>query len=203
MKKGKVKAILTNSPVMNRPHPGRDLQVYLGVSTEAISATLVQEQPHIRLIYFVSRALQEVETHYQQVEKDALVLLNAARRLQSYFQSHQVVVRTDHPISKILRKLDLVGRMVGLAVELSEFRLRYEPRGSVKGQHLAHFAMELPQAESGGEWSLYVDGTSGRAGGGAGVVLEGLGGFLLEQSLVFKFKRSNNQVEYEALIAGL
>lgn len=39
--------------------------------------------------------------------------------------------------------------------------------------------------------------------GGAGVVLEGPNELLVEQSLVFKFPISNNQAEYEALIAGL
>lgn len=48
-----------------------------------------------------------------------------------------------------------------------------------------------------------MDSTSGWASRGAGVVLEGSGGFLLEQSLIFKFKASNNQAKYEALIAGL
>lgn len=50
--------------------------------------------------------------------------------------------------------------MVSWAVELLEFGLRYEPRGSVKGQHLADFAVELPLAEN-DQWNLYVDGASG------------------------------------------
>lgn len=77
-------------------------------------------------------------------------------------------------------------------MELSEFGLRYEPRGLVKGQHLAYFAMELSQGVLGDHWNLYVDGASGRMGGGATVVLEGPNGFLLEQSLIFKFQASNH-----------
>ncbi|XP_017431870.1 uncharacterized protein LOC108339241 [Vigna angularis] len=172
---------------MNRPVPGGDLHIFLGVSETAISAVLMQERPQPRLIYFVSRTLLDVETRYQRVEKVALALLNASRRLRPYFQSHQVVVRTNFPISKIIRKPDLAGRMVAWAVELSEFGLRYEPRGSVKGQHLADFATELPSSGQ-DEWSLYVDGASGRTVSGAGIVLEGPNGFLLE---------------LEALVAGL
>ncbi|WVZ13203.1 hypothetical protein V8G54_017733 [Vigna mungo] len=137
------------------------------------------------------------------IVKVALALLNASKRLCPYFQSHQVVVRTDHPISKILRKPDLAGRMVGWAIKLSEFGLRYEPRGSVRGQHLINFAIELPHIITSDEWNLYVDGASGRMSGVVGVVLEGPNGFLLEHSLVFKFKASNNQTKYEALVAGL
>jgi ribonuclease HI len=48
-----------------------------------------------------------------------------------------------------------------------------------------------------------VDGASNIKGSGAGVVLEGPDGVLIEQSLRFAFKASNNQAEYEALIAGM
>lgn len=114
-----VKTILTNPPVMRRPTPGYELQLYLGASDEAVSAALTQEKPKAKLVYFVGRALHGPETRYHVIEKIALALLNASKRLRPYFQNHQIVVRTDHPISKILRKPDLAGRMVGWAVEFS------------------------------------------------------------------------------------
>lgn len=94
--------------------------------------------------------------------------------------------------------------MIGWSVELSEFGLKYEPRGSVKGQYLADFVAELPQGgQEHTQWMLFVDGSSGRQGGGAGIVLEGPNGIMVEQALIFRFKVSNNQAEYKALIAGL
>lgn len=104
----------------------------------------MQENPKFKLVYFVSRSLKDVEIHYQQVEKVALSLLFVVRHLRSYFQGHQVVVRTDYPIAKILQKPDLAGRMIGWSVEFSEFGLRYGLRGSVRGQHLENFAVKLP-----------------------------------------------------------
>lgn len=92
--------------------------------------------------------------------------------------------------------------MVGWAVELSEFGLCYDPRGSVKGQHLADFTTKLPLTTR-DEWNLYVHEALGCATSGVGILLEGLNGFLLKHSLIFKFKVSNNQAEYKALIAGL
>ncbi|MCI69008.1 gag-pol polyprotein, partial [Trifolium medium] len=59
-----------------------------------------------------------------------------------------------------------------------------------------------PAAEKTSPWTLSVDGASNIRGSGAGVVLEGLDGVMIEQSLRFAFKASNNQAEYEALIAG-
>jgi len=48
-----------------------------------------------------------------------------------------------------------------------------------------------------------VDGSSNQLGSGAGVILEGPNGVLIEQSLRFAFKANNNQAECEALIAGI
>lgn len=58
-----------------------------------------------------------------------------------------MVVRTDHSVAKILRQLDLASQMVGWFMKLSEFILHFESRGSVKGQHLAEFAVELPEKD--------------------------------------------------------
>lgn len=54
-----------------------------------------------------------------------------------------------------------------------------------------------------GAWFLSAEGASNLAGSGVGIVLEGPEGILIEQSLRFEFKASNNQAEYEALIVGM
>ncbi|XP_068497746.1 uncharacterized protein [Phaseolus vulgaris] len=75
-------------------------------------------------------------------------------------------------------------------------------------QIFADFVVELSaetthNAGSDDRWVLSVDGSSNQLGSGAGVILEGPNGVLIEQSLRFAFKASNNQAEYEALIAGI
>ncbi|XLT39608.1 hypothetical protein HN873_070900, partial [Arachis hypogaea] len=52
-------------------------------------------------------------------------------------------------------------------------------------------------------WELYVDGSSNKTGSGAGIILVDKRGTQIEVSLRFEFPASNNQAEYEALIAGL
>ncbi|MCH94258.1 gag-pol polyprotein, partial [Trifolium medium] len=101
---------------------------------------------------------------------------------------------------------DLAGRMVAWAVELTEYDITYVPRGSIKSQALADFILELtspPGDPNTQPWTLSVDGASNLRGSGAGVVLEGPDGILIEQSLRFAFKASNNQEEYEVLLAGM
>lgn len=52
-------------------------------------------------------------------------------------------------------------------------------------------------------WSAYIDGSSNRSGGGAGLVVTGQGDFRLAYALRFDFKASNNKTKYEELIAAL
>jgi len=153
-------------------------------------------------MYIVSRTLHSAETRYQMIEKVALALVLTARRMHPYFQNHSIIVRTDYPIFKILSKPDLAGRMIGWSVELSEFDIRYEPRGVIKSQCLTDFSAELtPLPILSGGWTLYVDDSSNKTACGAGVVLEGPGDLFLEQALQFGFQATNNQAEYEALLA--
>ena len=123
--------------------------------------------------------LQGPEERYQAIEKAALAVVFTARRLRHYFHSFTVIVMTDMPIRKVLQKPDITGCVVRWSVELSEFDIHYESRGSIKGHVDADFIVELM---SGGphpdprdfQLILSIDGSSNQQGSGAGVILEGL-----------------------------
>ncbi|RDX83584.1 Retrovirus-related Pol polyprotein from transposon 17.6, partial [Mucuna pruriens] len=175
----RMKAMLATPPILVRPEPGQPLYLYMSVTETAISSIMIQEKEKEQcLVYFISKTLQGPEKRYQKIERGALALVVASRRLRPYFQSFSIIVRTDLPIHQVLRKPDLAGRMVAWSVQLSEFDISFERRE--------------------GEWCLSVDGSSNQTGSGAGVILEGLDGILIEQSLHFDFK-----AKYEALLAGM
>ncbi|CAL2265890.1 unnamed protein product [Prunus armeniaca] len=52
-------------------------------------------------------------------------------------------------------------------------------------------------------WILHVDGSANQQGCGAGLVLTTPDGGKVEYALRFNFRTSNNEEEYEALLAGL
>ncbi|XP_077226392.1 uncharacterized protein LOC143859620 [Tasmannia lanceolata] len=52
-------------------------------------------------------------------------------------------------------------------------------------------------------WELYVDGSSNKLGSGAGLILTGPENFVVDYAVRFGFRASNNEAEYEALIAGM
>ena len=118
--------------------------------------------------------------------------MTSARRLRPYFQSHPIIVKTDHPISQVLKKPELTGRMIAWSVELSEFDISFEPRGPVKSQALADFIADLTTEHHEETWDLYVDGASSTNGSGTGIILEGPRGITVEHALRFNFKASNN-----------
>ncbi|XP_061344902.1 uncharacterized protein LOC133290804 [Gastrolobium bilobum] len=97
------------------------------------------------------------------------------------------------------------------AIELSEYQISYEPRASIKAQALTDFIAEMTHAgavenqnsETQATWKLYVDGSTNAKGSGAGMIVENPDGVVMEHSLTFDFNTTNNQAEYEAMIAGL
>ena len=98
------------------------------------------------------------------------------------------------------------------AIELSEFDIRYRPKTTIKGQILADFVMEFTSVELVEAtqttpdlpiWRLSVDGAANAQGSGADLILTSPKGIDIEYALRFGFRASNNEAEYEAVIAGL
>ena len=169
-------------------------------------------------IYYVSKSLLDAETRYSQLEKLALALIHAARKLRPYFQCHPITVLTTFPLKTILHKLELSGRLTKWAVELSEYDISYKPRTALKSQVLADFIADftpnsqvqaekelchLTEGQTSGTWELHVDGSSNVRGSGLGLVLTSPQGEKIEQAIRCGFKATNNEAEYEAMIAGL
>ncbi|GAU29723.1 hypothetical protein TSUD_264590 [Trifolium subterraneum] len=139
-----LKVFLASPPILTRPQLGSPLYLYLAVSENSMSSALVQDiKGKEKPVYFVSRIFRGAEIRYQKIEKLSLAVVTTARRLRHYFQSHKIVVKTDHPIKHVLKKPDLAGRMVAWAVELSEYDITFVPRDNIKSQILADFILEL------------------------------------------------------------
>ena len=131
----KIKHYLTQPPILSSPQPGERLYMYLTVSDYAISAVLFHCPTHKeqKPIYYVSREMVDAETRYSKIEKIVIALQSAAQKLHSYFQAHPIIVLIDQPLHNILHKLNLSGRMLQWAIELSEYVIEYQPRLSMKG----------------------------------------------------------------------
>nr|GEW60659.1 reverse transcriptase domain-containing protein [Tanacetum cinerariifolium] len=107
--------------VMDMPSP-KNSQEMQSLTNEAVSEVLVTKRDGRKMtLHYVSLSLQGAETNYASMEKLALALVHAARRLMRYLQAH--------PIK---------------AVELGAYGITYVPRVAVKGQVLADFLADTP-----------------------------------------------------------
>ncbi|KAL5540825.1 hypothetical protein UlMin_043795 [Ulmus minor] len=176
-----LKTYLGRPPLLSKPQEGELLILYLAVSKGAVSSALIREEEGLR----------------------------------PYFQAHTIIVPTKFPLKQILQKPDTSGRLAKWSIELGEFDILFKPRTAIKGQALADFIAEFTYQPTSLElakelvpspsslWHLYVDGSSTDNCSGAGVILVSPERVRLSCALRFRFKATNNQAEYEALLAGL
>ncbi|GJZ18487.1 reverse transcriptase domain-containing protein [Tanacetum coccineum] len=152
-------------------------------------------------------------------EKEELIIYLAAAKetvsavLMTKREAKQMAIDF---VSRALRGLELnytsMEKLVLALVHASK-RLK-RPRVSVKGQILADFIVKIIEEDSPDTpmeeekelpepWILFTDGSSCTDGSGAGLILINPEGVEFTYALRFRFYATNNEAEYEALIAGL
>ena len=208
-----LKMYLSSPPILVSPSKGELLTLYLAVSDFSTSAILVRDKDRVQhLVYYCSRALRGAEERYPRMEKLILALVTTAQNLRPYFQDHTIEILTEYPMKLVLHKPETSGRLMKWAIELREFDIRYKPKTAIKGQVLADFIMKFTSAEPTENtqtttnlptWRLSVDGATNAQGSGARLILTSPEGIDIEYALRFRFQASNNEAEYEAVIAGL
>ena len=204
-----MKKYILSPPLLSPSMPGEELYLYIAVSQVAVSAALVRDEGGSqRPVYFISRAFRVTEERYPRMEKLAFALITATRKLKPYFQAHTIEVLTDQPLKRAMSSPEAAGRMALWAIKLSEFDVQYRPRTAVKGQIVVDFIAEYTQPEDKrveGQklWSIHTDESSNQSTGGAGVVIQTPEGDKIECMIRLDFPTTNNEAEYEALVAGL
>ncbi|XP_075475795.1 uncharacterized protein LOC142512308 [Primulina tabacum] len=199
-----LKKHLAELPILAKPQPGEKLWIYLFAIEFAVSSVLVREEgADQKPIYYVSHALRGAELKYSEVKKIALALVMTARKLSPYFLSHPIVVLTNSPLGRIMTHVEVSGRMVKWTVELGEYDIEYKPRAAIKAQALTDFLIEIIQPVEEEVWRVCVDGASNLSGCGVGVVLIAPSEEKIKQALRIDSRVTNNEAEYEAVLAGL
>ncbi|XP_022891607.1 uncharacterized protein LOC111406405 [Olea europaea var. sylvestris] len=187
-------------PFLSKPKPGDILQLYLAISNEVINIVLIREEGATQLPT-TSKVILSPETRYPDMEKLALSLITASRKLRPYFHAHTIHVLTNFPLRQVLQKPDASGKLLKWAVELSEFDIVFKIRVAIKGQALANFVAEfanVPKVEEVMEpvepptWNLFVDGLAGDTGLGAGVFLVSPEGLRLAKEMQVRRLRINS-----------
>ncbi|GJT14740.1 reverse transcriptase domain-containing protein [Tanacetum coccineum] len=183
-----MKKLIAEIPMLTAPKEKEELIIYLAGAKEAISAVLMTEK-----------------------EGKQIPCKHVAEKI---LPSTRIVVITDQPIKQLLSNSKISGRMLKWKFELEGYDIQYRPRASIKGQILADFIVERPKEESPDEpmtkpkeipkpWTLFIDGSSCIDGSEARLILTNPEGVEFTYAMRFTFEATNNEAEYEALIAGL
>nr|GEX04524.1 hypothetical protein [Tanacetum cinerariifolium] len=166
-----------------------ELVIYLAAAKEAVSTVLMTKRDGKQMpIYFVSRALKGLKINYTLMEKLILALM--------------------------LSSLEVAGRLLKWRFKLEGHDIHYRPRTSVKGQILADFIVERPKDDLSYTpmkdkeelldlWILFTNGSSCIDGSRASLIITNPKGMEFTYALRSRFRATNNEAEYEALIAGL
>ncbi|GJT00161.1 gypsy type transposase [Tanacetum coccineum] len=183
-----MKKLITELPTLTAPMEREELTVYLAAAREAASAVLMTEREAKQMpVYFASRTMQGSHNHCHH--------------------------RPTNQADTVVRQ-EVAGRLQKWSIELGEYDIQYRPRTSVKGKILADFIMERleddpldtpmeAKEELPDSWTLFTDESSYVDGFGAGLILTNPEGAEFTYALRFRFDATNNEAEYEALIAGL
>ncbi|GKC22768.1 reverse transcriptase domain-containing protein, partial [Tanacetum coccineum] len=99
--------------------------------------------------------------------------------------THPIKVITDQPVKQILNKPEASGKLAKYAVKLGAYNIT------------------LTKDESSEEWIFFTDGASSLKGTGACLVLIDPAGTEYTYAIRLNFTSTNNEAEYEALLAGL
>nr|GEU96766.1 reverse transcriptase domain-containing protein [Tanacetum cinerariifolium] len=173
-----LKQHLSELPLLVAPKLKEELIIYLSAAYGAISAVLMTEKGTTSIVFLGTPH----HSHYRPTHQASHVSSRCGRTAA---------------------KMDIM---------LGEHNITYRPRTSVKGQILADCLIEMPcknpqaaPAEKTQEepWTLFTDGSSCVDGFGAGLILTKPEGVEFTYALRFQFAASNNEAEYEALIAVL
>ncbi|XP_030959078.1 uncharacterized protein LOC115981029 [Quercus lobata] len=202
-------AYLYSLPLLSPSQLGEEFFLYLAVSPAAVSAALIREEDRVQKpVYYASWVLCGAEERYPPMEKLAFALVTAACKLKPYFQAHTVIILIEKPLRRAMSRPEAAGRLALWAIELSEFDIQYRPRTAIMGQIGLDFIAEFTSDEGKGaeefpQWSIHTDGSSNRQAEGAGIILLSPEGDMVECMVNLDFPTTNNEVEYEALLAGL
>lgn len=136
--------------VLAAPQLGKPFVIETDASGTAIAAILLQynEQEELHPIAYESRVLNKHEKNYPVIELEALGIVFAIHKFAPYITGAETsVIITDHePLTSLLRRRDLSGRLAKYQIAIREYNIRIIYRAGKKN-YLADSLFRHPPAE--------------------------------------------------------
>jgi hypothetical protein len=105
----KLKATLSNPPILIPLATGEPLLLYVAATTQVVSMAVVVERaeeghtlPVQRPVYFIRDVLLETKVRYPQIQKLLYAIVLTRRKLRHYFEGHPMTVVSSFPLGEIV-----------------------------------------------------------------------------------------------------
>jgi len=95
----KIKSSISNQITLTYFDPKKDTVLQVDASTKGLGATLLQDN---KPVAFASKALNEVESRYANIERELLAVVYGCEKFHTYLYGRSFIVHTDHkPLESI------------------------------------------------------------------------------------------------------
>ncbi|GKB86668.1 reverse transcriptase domain-containing protein, partial [Tanacetum coccineum] len=185
-----MKKLIAELPTLTAPREHEELIIYLAAAKEAISAVLMTDREGKQIPCIANGEFQSDTGHStdecMQLRKQIDEMIKAGKLSQFIKELKQ------NDKLKAPKKGESYGKDKPLAI------LMIQPWEEGSPDELMAEPEVLPEP-----WTLFTDGSSCVNGSRAGLILTNLEGAEFTYAMRFRFEATNNEAEYEALIAGL
>ena len=125
----KIKAVLTNYPVLKAPDFSKEFTLAVDASESGVGAVLLQKDDNDveHPVCYYSKKLLPHQRKYSTIEKEALALVQALQHFEVYLKNtlYEVKVYTDHnPLTFINKMKNFNQKLLRWSILLQEFNLR-------------------------------------------------------------------------------
>nr|GEV04787.1 hypothetical protein [Tanacetum cinerariifolium] len=141
--------------------------------------------------------LNEAERNYAPIEKLALSLIHMTQRSRRYFEAHMITVTTDQPIKNILINTETSRKLAKYVVDLGAYNIMFIPRNVVKGASSGRFPFGGIEGPKEDLYFWMLEATVEKD------EVKRPNGIEYTYALRLTFFSTNNEAEYEALLAEL
>ena len=138
----RLKAYLTNAPIVRAPNWQLPFEVMCDASDLAVGAVLgqiVEGKPYV--VYYASKTLNEAQRNYTTTEKELLAVVYALDKFRAYLIGSDIVIFTDHSALRyLLIKQNAKARLIRWVPLLQEFNLQIRDKKGVENVVADHLS---------------------------------------------------------------
>ena len=131
-----LKSLLIQEPILKYPDPSKPYILYTDASKYAWSCVLTQEYEHeiegkIKKIHHTitcaSGLFEGSQVNWATLTKEAYAIYMSIKNLDYYLQDADIILRSDHlPLKKFLEKKTLNSKVNNWAVEIFQYKIKFE-----------------------------------------------------------------------------